>query len=648
MRPLRAVVVILVLGWLAGQTAHPCGPDHLVRAYLSDRFWQPLAKSHGGAWPPRASHQAFAGMGRPRGAEMARVHAAYQELEAMRRGARGGHWEEGPGVRHAEAVAGVRRALESARAAALRPEEAEEVELLQCKVALREAEWQGTGLPRVKARLQRFLAASPRPPLASEARGWLARVHYLLGEHHAAARIYLRELDEPRSVFDRDGLLRSLRLVFPYNGSAARLADHLEEYFDDPRRALFVVNLVTNPVYSDPEDLAAREAVGRKALEALERHPELFRQGGDSEALALALMRAALHQGDHERARAFAEKLPAASSRRADAELHWMAAVAAVLGGRDAEAEPHLRAVAEARRAPRRYRRMALHGLVGISLRLGRVPDAIEAALRFEAGDRGQDPPEDAAAAWVESQLVGAWLLDLPYLLDFQATEDDLRATLARLEGQAALPLPEAWSRGGRRRTAQEVVTYALAVRVAQREQYAESARLFARAGAGIRARRMREAAQLHAAAQAGGGAAGLEARYAYAAFLAEHSTQVFFNDMLWAGFQRYALVAHAGSRFCAAWPRDPSCGEADGPRLDAAAREAMLVQERRVRDAQEERWRAYLLLDAVAAEAGPGPLRRRAAAKAIEALEGINAERFGRGPEIAAARRTLARLARS
>jgi hypothetical protein len=327
-----------------------------------------------------------------------------------------------------------------------------------------------------------------------------------------------------------------------------------------------------------------------------------------------------------------------------------MAGVAAVLAGREAEAEPHLRAVADSRRAPDRYRAMALQGLMGVYLHQGRVPDAIEAALRFEARDRPH-LEDSEAAPWFEAYFTNAWLLDLPYLLDFQASEDDLRTTLARLDrGRTAWISSRDWERPTSRR-AQHVVTYALAVRLAQREEYSEAARLYARVNANVRARRMKEAARLHAAAQAGGvsPAARLEARYRYAAFLAEHSTQVFFDDLLWTGYQRYALLDPPPQDFCERVEMgNPFCAQKAATMLAPEARAALVERERQVRDAQEERWRAYLLLDAVVREAGPGELARRAARKAVEALDGINTERFGREPEVEEARRRLARAALS
>jgi hypothetical protein len=56
---------------------------------------------------------------------------------------------------------------------------------------------------------------------------------------------------------------------------------------------------------------------------------------------------------------------------------------------------------------------------------------------------------------------------------------------------------------------------------------------------------------------------------------------------------------------------------------------------ERRLRDDQEEYWRAYKILNGVVEKAGPTPLGKRAAARAITCLRRINTDRFGRAREI-------------
>ena len=56
---------------------------------------------------------------------------------------------------------------------------------------------------------------------------------------------------------------------------------------------------------------------------------------------------------------------------------------------------------------------------------------------------------------------------------------------------------------------------------------------------------------------------------------------------------------------------------------------------ERALKDSQEERWRAYLILNEVARDAGTSGLGRRATKLALQCLRGINTDRFGRQEEI-------------
>src|SRR5262249_32438539 len=142
--------------------------------------------------------------------------------------------------------------------------------------------------------------------------------------------------------FTEESLFLSLRMVFPYNGSDASLADHLPEYFDTPRHALFVVDRVTNPVYDTESERKARPEVGRKVQAVLESHAELFRGGEYGEAVVVASMGAALYQGDPEAALRQAERLPAAAATRGTAEFRWLRASASVLTGRASEAEADL------------------------------------------------------------------------------------------------------------------------------------------------------------------------------------------------------------------------------------------------------------------------------------------------------------------
>ena len=107
-----------------------------------------------------------------------------------------------------------------------------------------------------------------------------------------------------------------------------------------------------------------------------------------------------------------------------------------------------------------------------------------------------------------------------------------------------------------------------------------------------------------------------LEAKFVLAQFLSDNSERVFFNDRLWDQLQSYFFYGAKDTRFTAP------------ERLRQAA------LERKLKDDQEERWRAYLILREVVTEAGPTPLGRHAAEFAIRCVRRIN-ERFDRPQEI-------------
>src|SRR5262249_20692800 len=126
--------------------------------------------------------------------------------------------------------------------------EADELELLRCKIELRAAKLrdgrreEDPALAQVRSCLESFLAR-PRPAeLVSEARGWIARTDWLRGRDAAAAKFYLEELSSTTSNIRRERLMESLQAIEP------KLSD-LDDYFDTPVHALFVANRVTNGSY---------------------------------------------------------------------------------------------------------------------------------------------------------------------------------------------------------------------------------------------------------------------------------------------------------------------------------------------------------------------------------------------------------------
>lgn len=644
----KSLIVLLAFMMSAGgaTAVYTCAFESTLRAYLDRRFWQPLAKFAEDLLkdvPPPSGQplQPFAGMavGESKPPVQA-VRDAYHPLS---------HTDYVPSS--PQSPEEVRTLCTQARAAVstelqtdLSEEEQEEVRLVEAKIDMREGEvGNREALRGAHDKLQAFLKIAQTPALASEARGWLARVYYLLGEYSSAAKIYLDELTITDSLLSRKSLTTSLRNLFPYNGSSSRLADHLEEYFDTPRHALFVVNLVTNPVYFDQEERRTMAAVAQKVLAALQNHRELFRSGAESEALALALMRAALYMGDVKVALTYSQMIPSTSATANAPDFNWMTAACHFLQQDYAAAEAPLLRIYRSTKTGDRIRSMTAQALVGVYQKLGRPVDQLHAAFLYEQSsaetsaregrlyEEGHDPTLDLASRFLDWPY-GGWLIDLSYLLDMQLTDRELRAYLKRY------PQPSGprnlWPRN---RSATEMVEYALAVRHARREEYAQAATLCRKLGSWPRAMRMRQLANLYAVANdpAQTKQQRLEARYAYATFLADHPNGIFFNDMLWHGYQRraftnfYVEIFHGDSIDV----QEPTQQE----------QEFFLRQGQRVQEEQEERWRAYKILATIVKEAGPSQLGRRAAKKALGCLTRLNG-RFGQNDEIQATINELAK----
>jgi hypothetical protein len=103
------------------------------------------------------------------------------------------------------------------------------------------------------------------------------------------------------------------------------------------------------------------------------------------------------------------------------------------------------------------------------------------------------------------------------------------------------------------------------------------------------------------------------QAKFKFADFVAANEDRIYFNDLLWGYFQRYALYANAENR------------------LDEAQRQALIAGERQLKDDQEEYWRAYLILRDVIRDSGKTQLGRQAAQLAVNCLRRIRTDRFGR-----------------
>ena len=310
-------------------------------------------------------------------------------------------------------------------------------------------------------------------------------------------------------------------------------------------------------------------------------------------------------------------------------------------------AEAPLLKIINSKAATGREKNAAAQGLLGVYQKKGRGTDQLHAAFVYnqienmdmraenltEGGGYKDEIPYIGFTYWP----LGGWLFDLPYLLDVQLTDDEL---LNYIDRYAKVSRQINIETLRRKRTAYEMTKYALAVRYARQEKYQKAFEIYEQLGARPRAKRMKELIKLYddATNTAFPVEKHLEAQYAYASFLEGHSTQVFFNDMLWRGFQTWSFL------------KDERDIHSYGyyPRADQGftreERESFQEKERKLRDEQEEKWRAYKILSGVMEQAGKSELGRLAARKAIRCLDLIQTGRFGRESEIDVAKRKLIR----
>jgi hypothetical protein len=554
----------------------------------------------------------FAGMTAAQGdSPLARLRTAYQKIPQPE------IYDPTPDT--GPDVAPLRQAVAAARAdRSLTGRDKEEVDLVEAKIEMRVGEPDDSELlESAKKKFQVFLLGARTPEFRSEARGWLAHVHYLLGEQTAAGKIYLDELNRTGSNLSRETLLNSLHLNYGYDGGEELVA-HLDEYFDTPEHAAFAIQLATNPrwsreLYSGRFGRPANTSeTYRRIKDLLASHRDLLRSNAGADTLALLGMRTALRMGDPAAAREIAESVPVGAVTRASPDFQWMSASALFLSREYAAAEQPLLELFHTKRASRGQRATAAYGLCGVYWKTRNVAEQLRFALWLHAADRGGEyvptPSRlsDLSVYWASS----GW--DLGMLLEAGASVDALRAFAEQNPGVPDIRL----------------VKYALAVRLAREERYRESAELYQSIHAYPRAQRMQQLADLSQAVDRLGISAEqrLEARYALAAFIAANPNRIYFNDALWNGMQRHALS-----------------GEGDS-RLTGAERQELKDWERNLKDTQEERWRAYLILNEVARDAGTSGLGRRAATLALSGLRGISTDRFGRQEEIRSADIELSR----
>lgn len=574
MKPARALFLVFSL-----LIASACPWNDELRAYLSAHFWLPFAKNAASFEKPNIPriNAPFAGMAAASGdTPLHRLRRAYQALDSSQ-----------PDIAPLLAIARAALPLSS--------RDREEIDLIEAKVALRLHPAAAETLHKFEA----FLQKSQIPEFQSEARGWLARLHYLSGRQAAAGRIYLDELNRPGSNLSRETLLTSLRMTYGYDGGP-QLIEDLDQYFDTPEHAAFAIQLATNPHgptgigYQPFEPQPDSARTYRRIQQLLAAHPSLL----ESDALALLAMRTALRMGDP----AGALKLSSAS-KSTHPDFLWMKASALFLSRSYAEARAPLVALFRSSVATPSQRAAAAYALCGVAFKTGNPAEQLRYALwlRRAPGSVYATPSSlaDLSVYWAAS----GW--DLNLLLESEVPLDTLQAFIQANPGHPDLRL----------------LKYALAVRLSRAGKYSEAAALYESIQAIPRARRLARLAELHQAARTP------EARLALAAFLAANPDRLFYNDTLWGGFQRYALRAD------------------DEYRLTRAERSRLLAAERELRDAQEERWQAWLILRGVIREAGPSPLGREAAALALRCLRLIRTDRFGREAEIRRADFELSRL---
>ncbi|MCC6128767.1 MAG: hypothetical protein IT186_02465 [Acidobacteria bacterium] len=611
-----------------------CGPLPVIRTYLERNFWQPLTRGAGDLFDrgdrPAPIGQPFAGFGpKSRDSALEGARAAYRPL------ADGCPDPEAPGG-GAGPFARARRAIAQARQGKPAALDAAELTLLEAKIDLREAECQGNDtqlLSRSRQGLESVLSLETSPALASEARGWLGRVLYLSGDHVRAAKIYLDELLRPESIHTRDSLLLSLRMLYPHDGTYRQLSTRLEEFFDTPEHALFALTLVTNPREDFEESVSERKEIARKVEQAVKRHPELFGKGESSDRVALALMRAALFAGDQKGVLRYARRVARGSRVAESPDFLWFLGAAHHLEGNHQEAAKAFRSLVRTKTADTRFRMMGWQGLAVSAGFLGNNPEKLDALLHHWVLER-QSWESETTNSWDFSLFCWRDSKDLAYALDVELPVEALETYLA---GNWASQKLEFWHYGPGRDDWRELkysgralVAYSLAVRYARLERYADASRLYEKAGSPRRLRRMEALSAIYASASSAGG--GLEAKLAYAEFLSKHSTQVFFNDRLWGGMQRYVLEGPENE---------------DGEPVPAAE-SATAARDREFLDAQEEYWRAALVCREVARTSDDPLLKRRAASTALSALARIRLDRFRREKEIREMKKEFLAIARN
>ncbi len=589
LRPCTFLFLSLGLVWA-------CGFDDTLREYLSARFWLPFAKHPSGFERPNAPRMdaPYAGMAGTEGSSpLEKLREAYQQISQPQ--------PEGFDV------AELRRAVAAARAdSSLTRRQKEEIDVIDAKIDMRSGQPGSPDLLQsARKKLEAFLRTAQTPEFLSEARGWLAYIHYLLGDQTAAGKIYLDELNRSGSNLSRETLLNSLQLTYGYDGGPELLA-HLEEYFDTPEHAAFAIQLVTNPHWPRNTGRFERPNGARQSYtriwDLLEKHGSLLQSNAGANALALLTMRTALRMGEPTQAEKIAEMIPVGAAIREEPDFNWMLASSRFLSRQYAAAEQPLLVLFRSSRASDSQKAAAAYGLCGVYRKQGNFVEQLRFALWLHTAARETEHlgwPNgigDLSIYWA----VSGW--DLNMLLEAEAPIDALRSLAKQNPSLADIRL----------------VRYSLAVRLTRENQYEEASDIYQAISAIRRAPRMRQLAVLYREADRTDltGQARQRAKYRLAEFISSNPDGIYFNDALWGGLQRYVFQASSDYR------------------LTRAERQTQIDLERKLKDEQEERWRAYLILRDVVRDAGETDLGRKAAALAVRCLRGIS-DRFGRQEEI-------------
>jgi hypothetical protein len=375
--------------------------------------------------------------------------------------------------------------------ASLGPREREEVELIDAKIDMRAGTVENPELLRsAQNKLEAFLPNSRTPAFQSEARGWIAHIHYVLGEQTAAGKMYLDELNRNGSNLSRETLLDSLQMTYGYDGGE-ELREHLNEYFDTPEHASFAVQLVTNPRWqreAPREDKRVESAQTYSRLQSLlKMHSDLFRS--DAGDLALLTMRTALRMGDPPGALTIAGMVPRAAVVRANPDFLWMLGSARFLSHEYKEAEAPLLDLFQSRASTPSEKSAAAYGLCGVYEKLENRVEQLRFALWLRMADRRDDADfrvpniGDKSLYWANS----GW--DLNLLLEYQAPDEALEAFAGKYPNAAGMRL----------------IKYAVAVRRARENRYEDAAEIYESIDARIRASRMRKLAGLYREANRAG-----------------------------------------------------------------------------------------------------------------------------------------------